>query len=168
MSAATFFFSGKGYGNDRQSSGLGREDRSLFHDARRSLGAIGGDGEVLPGAGLTNHLAHGRTSGARRRSARRSDPIVVEHAGDDLTILRSGDERGDRSAPPGMEHQQQVGVPEDQDVLRCGLDVMGVDVPHAQRGVKRANEERPDKGQNAHAVTSLRSSSANCRSYSLR
>lgn len=54
-----------------------------------------------------------------------------------------------------MQHQQQMTVPEREDVLRLRLDVLDVDVADAQRGVERADEERGDEGEKLHLFFSL-------------
>jgi hypothetical protein len=55
------------------------------------------------------------------------------------------DQHDDRLAIARVQHQQEVGMPEGDDVLRNALDVLDLHVPNAQRGVQRSDELRAKK-----------------------
>ena len=58
-----------------------------------------------------------------------------------LAVLRLREHHHDGAAVARVQHQQQVRVPEGEDVLPGALDVLHAHVPHAQRGMKRADEK---------------------------
>ena len=68
-----------------------------------------------------------------------------------------------------MQHEQQMVVPEGDDVLREALDVLGMDVADAERSTQQADELCADEREDAvQASAPARSSARNCKSYNLR
>lgn len=49
-----------------------------------------------------------------------------------------------------MQHQQQMRMPEREDVARHPLDVLGAHVLHTQGGVESADEESGEEGNELH------------------
>src|SRR4051794_10575789 len=109
--AALFFFSGKGKRHDWQTADFGHVDHAVFDHLGWTLGTVGSEGDVVPGPNGAQDLTNGHLAAARRGTARRFRPVQMQHAGNDLSILRPGNDGGGRNLPLRMQRKKNVTVP---------------------------------------------------------
>ena len=169
MSAVTFFFRGEGDRNDRQAGRSSGEDDAILDHSGRTFRAVRSEHDVRSAARRTDDPAQRTGRPSRRRAANRLDAVPGVQTHHEIAVPGPGGENDDRLPIPRMQHQQQMGVPEDDDVSRETLDVLDTDVADAERGAQQADELRAQEREEAvQARAPARSSARNCMSYNLR